>query len=156
MSKETRQKISKNHIENGTFKGGNNPNAKPVCCEDKEYECIEYCAIFYNENPSTMRNWLKNKRMPKEWYDRGLRCKGDNMDDYTIIGERKKKERGKIVFCGGYLFLSLEKCSIFYNKKSSTMGKWINNKNPMPQEFIDLGLRYATEEDINTYDFLEI
>lgn len=67
VSEETKKKISL------AFKGGNHPSAKKVVCEDREFDCIKDCAIFYNIHPTTMRRWLSGERkMPLEWQDKKL------------------------------------------------------------------------------------
>ena len=57
----------------------------------------------------------------------------------------------KRIFCDGLIFPCIRECAEFYDKKPPTMAKWLRGTNNMPKEFVELGLRYATEEDILTY-----
>ena len=57
----------------------------------------------------------------------------------------------KKVFCENMIFLCIKECADYYNKNYSTMKNWLLGRRKMPQEFQNLGLRYATEEDVNTY-----
>ena len=57
----------------------------------------------------------------------------------------------KKVHCNGMIFPTKKQCAEFYNVNPGTMGKWLLGINKTPFEFIELGLRYATQEDLNTY-----
>lgn len=54
-------------------KGGKHPKAKKVICLGVLFDCGKDCAEFYGVNYNSMRLWLNgNRKMPKEWVDKGL------------------------------------------------------------------------------------
>ena len=57
----------------------------------------------------------------------------------------------KKVFCNGKIFTTAKECAKFYNVNYATMCNWLQGRRKVPSKFIELGLRFATEEDINTY-----
>ena len=67
----------------------------------------------------------------------------------------KNHPKAKKVYCNGMIFSTVTQCSKFYKVNCRTMNYWLNEKVKRPSElyskFIELGLRFATEEDINTY-----
>ena len=65
------------------------------------------------------------------------------------VGENSHK--AKKVLCNGQIFTTAKECAKFYNVNYSTMRSWLQGRCKTPSEFIELGLRYATTEDINTY-----
>ena len=82
--------------------------------------------------------------------------KGKQVSEETKkkISEAKKggkSHKAKKVCCNGKIFGCITECAEFYNVNRRTMSYWLQGKNKIPSEFIEKGLRYATEEDINTY-----
>ena len=158
-----------------------NRNKNMVVCEDRIFEMAKDCAEFYGENYGTMKGWLNgSKPMPQKYYDRGLRYIDRQMTDYRVqnLDEKRKKlskahkgrkiseeikekmseshkgeknHQAKKVFCDGVIFSCGRECSEYYKEKYGTMRAWLNGRNKMPQKFVNLGLRYATEEDIQKY-----
>ena len=59
-----------------------------------------------------------------------------------------KNPRAKKVYCGGIIFDCVKDCAEYYGEKRQTMDNWLIGKHKMPQKYKDLGLRYATEEDL--------
>ena len=72
----------------------------------------------------------------------------EKISKVTIGGNNPRAKR---VFCDEKIFLCIKDCAEFYDVKRQTMSTWLNGTRTMPQKFRDLGLRWATEEDINTY-----
>lgn len=56
---------------------------------------------------------------------------------------------GKTVICNNVTYPSIHECSNYYNVKRVTMQAWMSGRNKMPQKYIDLGLRYVTQEEID-------
>ena len=52
------------------------------------------------------------------------------------------------------IFDCVKQCAKFYNVVRETMNWWLN-KNKIPTKFQELGLRYATDEDIKNFPFYE-
>lgn len=123
---------------------------KKVICDGVIYESITECSCYYNIKLGTMVGWLINKNgMPKKFIDLGLRYLDD---DKTIYKENKQTIA---VICENKIFETIKKCSKYYGKNAGTISRWLSGKYKMPQQYIDLGLRYATEEDLNTYPLYE-
>ena len=84
------------------------------------------------------------------WYGKHLSKEHKNK-----IGEAKKGEKhpkAKKVYCNGVIFQTAKECSEYYNVNYGTMKFWLQGKvKKIPSEFIEKGLRYATQDDINTY-----
>lgn len=57
----------------------------------------------------------------------------------------------KNVHCDNLIFNSIKECAIYYGIERITMNAWLKGKNKMPLDFQKLNLRYATDEDLNTY-----
>lgn len=51
----------------------------------------------------------------------------------------------KKVVCENKIFSCLKSCAEWYNINYSTMHSWINNINPMPNKFIQKGLKWLDE-----------
>ena len=62
-----------------------------------------------------------------------------------------KNHHAKKVFCNGLIFSCGKECAEYYNKNYGTFRAYLNGRRKMPKEWQDLGLRYATEEDISKY-----
>ena len=118
---------------------------KIVWCENIKFNSIKECEIYYGEKARTLAPFVNGKRpMPKIWYDRGLHLDGKEMKDYEV---QKGQKRGthphaKKVYCDGIVFDCLRDCSDYYNINYDRMRAWLSGRNPMPQHFIDLGLKY--------------
>ena len=136
-SDETIQKMKK-YWENHT-----NPMAKQVICNGKIFNSINECAIFYNINPNVMYNWFQRCIMPQKFIDLNLRFVNDNE---TIYKPQVMQNRIKVI-CDNKIYPSITKCAEAYEIKAGTMRSWLNKTHNMPQEFIDLGLKYLDDED---------
>lgn len=64
-------------------------------------------------------------------------------------GENNKRSRK--VYCNKIIFRCIRECAEYYDKNYSTMKNWFQDRGKVPTQFLELGLRYATEEDVNTY-----
>ena len=72
----------------------------------------------------------------------------NKISEVTKGGNNPKAKR---VYCNGVIFQTAKECSEYYNVNYGTMKFWLQGRRKTPSEFIELGLRYATIEDINTY-----
>ena len=63
----------------------------------------------------------------------------------------KNNPKSKKVYCNKIIFVCVRECAEFYGIPISTMTCWLNGSRKMRKDFLILELRYATEEDINTY-----
>ena len=165
-SAETKQKMSENHAD---FSGGKSPNAIKIHCDNIIFCCIKECSVYYNVKYVTIKAWLKGtNNMPKQFKELGLRyateedVKSCLTYNKEIHGEvkiielenvylRKTYPNARKIFCNNMIFLYIKDFCEFYDKKPSNVCRWLNGTRKMPQEFIDLGLRYAIEEDVLKY-----
>ena len=161
-SDESRNKMSNAH--KGKYVGENSPNAKKVLCNKQIFTTAKECSEYYNVNYGTMRNWLQGRRKtPSEFIELGLRyATQDDIDTYPLYIEESENKiiegrnvendrKGKKVLCDRQIFTTAKECAKFYNVNYSTMRSWLQGKRKTPYEFIELGLRFATQEDIRTY-----
>ena len=133
-SEETRKKISESN--KGKHAGENNP--------------------MYNKHPSEeTRKKLSEARkgekhpMYNKHHSEETRKKMREAKKGKYTGENNPN--AKKVLCNGQIFTTAKECAKFYNVNYSTMRSWLQGKRKTPSEFIELELRYATQEDINTY-----
>ena len=141
-------------IKHGYFKEGHIAKGKTVICEGKEFISIKECSDFYNINLGTMKSWLShNNKIPLEWYNKGLRFKGESMENYTVqIEELKGKNNSRTVICDNKEFINAKECSEYYNINYQTMTCWLNHNNKMPKKFYDMKLHYK-DESMENYEY---
>lgn len=141
LTEETKNKISqaltgRKHPE---FSKGNNPMARKVCCGEKVFNSIVECAEFLGFAVDTVQNWLSGKNKPPQYIvDMGFGYYGEE----KIKEGYSRKTRHLKTICEGIEYDSAKKCAEYYNINPSTMVKWLNGTNPMPQEWKDKGLHY--------------
>lgn len=144
--------------------GGNNPNAKKVYCDEMIFKTGKLCSEFYNINYNTMRSWLQGRnKMPSEFIELGLRyATEEDIETYPIcikesenkiieVEKRASFRRAKKIHCDKMIFKSIKQCAEFYEVDRRKMNNWLQYPTKTPSEFIELGLRYATQEDIEKY-----
>lgn len=141
--------------------GDKNPNSKKIYCNNLIFSCIRECSDYLNISISTISCWLGGHReIPKEIVALGLHyATAWDIKNYPIYDKNIHKTKTidrvnpkmKKIYCDNIIFISMKKCSEYYKINYNTMKSWLQGVNNMPQKFKDLGLRWATEEDINTY-----
>lgn len=120
---------------------------RKVICDNKVFQSIKECSDYFNINQNTMTNWLcGHSNMPKEFLELNLRYLNDNTTTYEI----QKGITGKQIICDNKTFNSIRECSDYYNENYNAFYSWITNARPMPQKYIDLGLRFIGD-DKTTY-----
>ena len=77
--------------------------------------------------------------------------KGRKLSEETKNKISENSSSAKGVICENIFFDSIQKCSNYYNVRHRAMAHWLDGTQKMPQKFIDLGLRYATEEEIKQH-----
>ena len=83
-------------------------------------------------------------------YGKHLSKEHKNKISEALKGEKHPK--AKKVYCNGVIFPTAKECSEYYNVNYATMRNWLQGKvKKIPYKFTELGFRYATQEDINTY-----
>ena len=132
-----------------------NINAKNVICEDKEFGSIRECAYYYNVSNTSMSDWLRgNQPIPKVFLDKGLRFADNSLNIQLKVQHGQNGDtcpHSKKIYCENKIFSSIRSFSLYYNLNYSTVKGWLSGRNRMQQKFVDLGLRYATEEEIIEY-----
>lgn len=142
---KSKEKMSKQR------QGGMNANAKKVICEGKIFNTVTEFSKYYNVKRRSVGSWLNGtRRMPQEFYDKGLRyLNEDNKKiklQVALIGGNYSN--AKKVICDGIIYDSLVDISKALNINYGTIGDWLRGKNKMPQNFIDLDLRYLDSDII--------
>ena len=155
-TEEVKRKNSEAH------KGENNKRSRKVYCNKIIFRCIRECAEYYNKNYGTMKHWFQTgHKVPQQFLDLGLRyATEEDIQNYPLYNKKLHGEKSDIdiyirnekrLFCDNMIFPSIKECSVFYKKDTSNICAWLRGREKIPQKFIDLGLRYATEEDIENY-----
>lgn len=116
---------------------------KKVICDNVIFDSIKNCAEYYGIKVGTMSCWLVGQNsMPQKFIKLGLRY----LDDNTTVYQVQTRMRKRKVVCENKIFDTIKDCSNYYNIKYTTMSSWLKCQNPMPQEFLDMGLAYYIEE----------
>ena len=159
LSEETLKKMSENHAD---FSGGNHPRAKRVYCDRIIFSCGKEVAFYYDKNYDTIISWLNGKNPMLEKFKKlGLRyATKEDVQNYPtynkeIHGVKADIDiyigKAKMVYCDKMIFLNVKTVAKYYNIPYGTVKGWLNGRDKMKIDFVKLGLRYATEEDILNY-----
>ena len=172
-SEETIEKIRK--AMKGKFVGGNSTSAKAVFCNEMIFLTMKEFAKFCNISTNTVSDWLNekitNSKKLSKLLELGLRyATEEDINTYPLYIEKSENEINEIieamkgknnngskkeVFFNGMIFESVTQFAKFCNVSCATMSNWLNGNYKTPSKklskLLKVGLRYATEEDINTY-----
>ena len=156
----TRKKISESRL------GEKNHKSKKVFCDNLIFNSIKECSNYYGMNSNgTMTYWLNGKnKMPLDFQKLNLRYATDeDLNKYERYDSSKHGNKSnviindinigvsKLIHCDNLIFNSITECSNYYGMNRKTISNWLNGKNKMPLDFQQLNLRYATNEDLDTY-----
>ena len=134
-------------VQTGYLSGEDNPNSISIICEGIRFGSISECERYYGLNRSGMSVWVNGKhKMPKYWYDKGLRLENKTMEDYEYY-----ETHGRVV-CEDKYFNTLNEFCKEYNLKKASVKSWLNHSGKMPKEWYDKGLRYE-EESMKDYEW---
>ena len=155
-SEETRKKMSE--ANKGKYTGENSPNYAKHHSEEhkKKIGEAQKGKKFSEEHKKKMSEAHKGKTLSDETRNKMSEAqKGKTLSDETKkkIGEAqkgKKNAKAKKIHCDGMIFGSMKECAEFYNIPYGTMKTWLR-KNKIRLDFQELGLRYATPEDIQNF-----
>lgn len=143
MSDDFKKKLSElnkghKHTEQSKKKMSENSGMKKaVICDGIEFVSITECAKFYGVKFSILRNWLDGTSyIPKDFYNKGLRYV-DKDPNYEIIISPIKQ-----VICDNINYNNISECASFYSVDRKLMSKWLHGILPMPQDFLEKGLRF--------------
>ena len=120
-------RIPKEFIDRNLHYVGEEPNNScildnRVICDDIMFDNSNDCAQYYNVNANTLRSWINgNLKMPKSFYDMGLRKIGLNAEIKVQEGRKtgEKAPNARKVYCKelDMEFASIKICSeYFYNE----------------------------------------
>ena len=114
-----------------------------VVCDDIIFDSIKDCSEYYDVNISTMSCWLVGQNpMSQKFKKLGLRYLNDDMTIYDV----QPKDRIREIICDKMIFKTIKECAEFYGVNYGTMRCWLYEQNPIPQRFVNLGLRYLDDE----------
>lgn len=134
-------------VQTGHLSGEDNPNSIAIVCEGIRFGSIRECESYYGLNRSGIGSWVNGKhKMPKYWYDKGLRLENKTMEDYEYYETHRR------VVCENKYFNTLNEFCKEYNLKKASVKNWLNHNNKMPKEWYDKGLRYE-EESMEDYEW---
>ena len=163
---ETRKKMSKNHAD---IKGGKHPLAKKVYCDGLIFDCLTQCGDYYSINRRTITRLIKGEiKMNSNFQKLNLRyATNEDLNKYekydaskhgdkvNIVKAYVKKgiglRKGLMVYCDGLIFNTMKECANYYSVGRNSISRWLQGEHEMPLDFQQLNLRYATDEDLNTY-----
>ena len=150
---ETKKKISEN-----------SKASKKIHCDNLIFNSITDCANYYGIKRDNIKVWLNGKnKMRSDFQKLNLRyATNDDLNkcekydtnkhgDKANINFNINKTYAKYIHCDNLIFNSITECASYYNVKMATMSNWLLGKFKMPLDFQQLNLRYATNEDLNTY-----
>ena len=111
-----------------------------------------------------MYQWIKGTRkMRSDFQQLNLRyATNDDLNKYEKYDANKhgdksnvvinvNKNKSKFIYCDNLIFNSMKECENYYSLGRNIITTWLNGKRKMPLDFQKLNLRYATNEDLNTY-----
>lgn len=141
LSQETKDKISKSLTgrKNANMANEKNPMAKKVYYNGTIYFTVKDCAKAIGVKSDTLTSWLSKSTLPpREVVEKGIGYEGKPLlTEYYIRSRRHFKTE-----CEGIIFNTPKECAAYYNINSSTMVKWLNGTNPMPEDWKQRNLRY--------------
>ena len=135
--------------------------AKYVYCNSLIFKSIAQCEKYFSLTKGVMKGWLRENKIPSNFQELGLRyITEEDINNYEMYNPKKHGEKtkdfimpnskAKYVYCDGMIFKSIAQCERYYNEHRATMKHWLK-VNRIPSRFQELGLRYATPEDIQNF-----
>ena len=114
--------------------------AKKVVYDGIIFDCGKDLADYLGVSADTIYSWLSDPKMkpPQNIVEKGIGYYGDSL----IQEGYKRRPPHTTTICEGKIFKTGKECAKHYNINPSTMTKWLNGTNPMPQEWIEKGLNY--------------
>lgn len=143
LTEETKRKISQTLTGRKISEKsrGNNTMAKKVVYDGIIFDCGKDLADYLGVSADTIYSWLSDPKMkpPQNIVEKGIGYYGD-----ALIQEGyKRRPPHTTTICEGQIFKTGKECAKYYNINPSTMTKWLNGTNSMPQEWIEKGLKYV-------------
>lgn len=123
-------------------------NSKRVECDGVIYNTMRECSREIGISISNISIYLRQKRLPKNLYDRKLKIVEDNFEEYAYFTEEdvnKNKcetNRNKKVTCENRIFKNTTDCARYYGEKSHRLQMYLSGKTKMPLEWYERGLRF--------------
>ena len=152
-TEEARQRMSE--IKKDKYCGENNPMYGRKGIESPAYgrHLSEETKKRMSEERKGEKNPMYGKTGEKAyWYGKHhTEETRQKMSEKAKLRTYGNSSSAKKTYCDGFIFSCGKECAEYYSVKPKTMRAWLQGRNSMPQKFKELGLRYATEEDIKNY-----
>lgn len=121
------------------LRGVNHYRAKPLICDDKEWECMFDFCREYGYNWSAVKKWLEGiNDMPIYWYNKHLRYKDESLNIFEIHAQKKPFKY--YIEYDGEIFNSQREFADYIGVAPSALCRWIKN-NKIPKELLDKGFK---------------
>lgn len=133
-------------------------NSKKVSCNGQIFDSARECYLkYFNEvSYETMCSWLNGgDAMPRKYYYE-YNLKYENVETDKRFPRKESINRGnssssKKVIYDSKMYLCVKDLADDINIPYGNLTRYLRGERNMPQKYIDLGLRYATQEDIDQY-----
>lgn len=140
-------------------------NNKKVLCNGEVFNSAKECYLKYftDVRYETLCSWLNGgDAMPRKYYyEYNLRYESDEID--KRFPQKESVSRGhssssKKVICDTKMYLCVKDLADDLSVPYGNLLRYLRGERKMPQKLIDLGLRYATQDEIaeyqnNTYNY---
>ena len=131
-TEETRQKLRENNL------GGKSHFARKTMCDGKVFDTAKECAKYLEIPYTSIKDWLSGKiKMPKKFYDRGLRYVDVAQEDYEFSIPKAKK-----VVYKNQVYNSIRE----FSKQTGIAREKLRNKTK--EQLEELGIRILTDEEV--------
>ena len=143
-----------------------NPNNLPIVNHKDEnkknnrIDNLEWCDYKYNNNYGTKKERISKKMTGENNHFYGKKHSEESKNKMSYVKKGKYSNgdnpSAKKVVCDKKIFNCIKECAEYYGESYGCISRWLRGINKMPQKFIDLGLRYATEEDVKMLNKIEV
>ena len=155
LFKSNNKEFGYNVANGGDGVGKHSEETKNKISETRKGKCVgEKNPMYGKHHSDESRKKMSEVKKGEKHY---LYGKHHSDESRKKMSEARRKHVGenspnaKKVLCNRQIFTTAKECAKFYNVNYNTILAWLRGRNKVPCEFIELELRYATQDDIDTY-----